>query len=390
MSRMSKDPPQTPAFEASGRPAARVRALLQRWMRSPAAGRDVLGEYRDRIMLPMAAASVALLLPFAAWDLLAGKWLLGALALAVCVPLGLDAAALRRHRKPPVAYGWMLLPIAAAIAAALLARGVHGAMWCYPAILFCYFVLPGWQATAGALGLMAMTAGLGWQVLGVATTVRFAVTSGLSVIILNIILGVVGELQKKLYEQATTDPLTGALNRRQLAQTLADAIEHSRRLDTPVSLLAFDLDHFKRVNDRHGHAAGDAVLQRVVGLVQERARRIDRLFRMGGEEFALLLPGTNVADAMRVASLLRERVAGADWFDDARITVSVGVAQLHRKHTVDSWLKSADDALYRAKVDGRNCVRVATRSRTNAAGELIDTGFSRPSDLVPLASAARE
>jgi predicted signal transduction protein with EAL and GGDEF domain len=93
---------------------------------------------------------------------------------------------------------------------------------------------------------------------------------------------------------------------------------------------------------------------------------------------------------MRVASVLRERVAGADWFDDARITVSIGVAQLHRKHTVDSWLKSADDALYRAKVDGRNCVRVATRSRTNAAGELVDTGFSRPSDLMPLAPAARE
>jgi diguanylate cyclase (GGDEF)-like protein len=389
MSRMSKVPTQTPGYTASGRPGARVRALLRRWMRSPAAGRDVLGEYRDRIMLPMAAASLALLLPFAVWDVATGKWLLGALAFAVCVPLALDAVALHRRRRPPVAYGWMLLPIAAAIAVALLARGVHGAMWCYPAILFCYFVLPGWQATAGALGLMAMTSGLVWHVLGAPTTLRFAVTSGLSVIILNIILGVVGELQKKLYEQATTDPLTGALNRRQLAQTLADAIEHARRFDAPVSLLAFDLDHFKRVNDRHGHAAGDAVLQRVVALVQERARRIDRLFRMGGEEFALLLPGTNVADAMRVASVLRERVAGAEWFEDARITVSVGVAQLHRKHTVDSWLKSADDALYRAKMDGRNCVRVATRSRGSGPAEPGDTGFSRPSDLLPLVPAER-
>jgi diguanylate cyclase len=116
---------------------------MQRWLRSPSAGRDVLGEYRDRIMLPMAAASVLLLLPFIVVDGLSGKWLMSGMAFAVMLPLAIDAFALWRKRRPPVAYGWMLAPIALAIGTVLTEHGVYGAMWCYPAILFCYFVLPG-------------------------------------------------------------------------------------------------------------------------------------------------------------------------------------------------------------------------------------------------------
>ena len=337
----------------------RAMKRLRRMLGDSGAGRDVLGEYRDRIMYPMAAAATVLLLPFLVYDFAVGEHLLAAMLAIVLVPLAVDALALRRKRPPPIAYGWLLLPVAAAIATSLLERGIHGAMWCYPAILFCYFVLPGWQATAGALGLLAMTAALVWHAVGVPTMARFAVTAGLSIVILNIILSVVGELQRKLYAQATTDPLTGALNRRQLGATLDDAIEHARRSGRPVSLLTFDLDHFKHVNDRYGHAAGDEVLQRVVALVQERARRIDRLFRMGGEEFALLLPGTGAADAVRLADAHRERIARAGWFAGADVTVSMGVAQYREGQGPDAWLKCADDAMYRAKADGRNCAREA-------------------------------
>ncbi len=387
MAHVSDASPVSTSFAMPGRLGAGALKRITRWLLSPGAGRDVLGAYRDRIMLPVAAASTALLLPFALVDFFLGQQLLAAMVLAVMVPLAIDAWALWRKRRPPIAYGWMLLPIALGIATALIARGVHGAMWCYPAILFCYFVLPGWQATAGALSLLVMTSGLVLHVVDLSTMWRFAVTSGLSIVILNVILGVVGELQRKLYEQATTDPLTGALNRRQLATTLDDAVEHSRRSDSPVSLLAFDLDHFKRINDRHGHAAGDEVLQRVVTLVRERARRIDRLFRMGGEEFALLLPDNNVADAMRVATMLRERIQGAGWPMGVEVTISVGVAQLHRKHSVDSWLKAADDALYRAKADGRNCVRIASRGR-GIVTDAADAGMTRPSELSGLSGLA--
>jgi diguanylate cyclase (GGDEF)-like protein len=336
-----------------------VSARLRRWLRAPGAGRDVLGEYRDRIMLPMAACSTALLVPFVVYDYAVGKHFLALMMMAVVVPLALDAFALWRGRRPPVDYGWLVLPVAAAIAISLLEHGVHGAMWCYPAILFCYFVLPGWQATVGATSLVAMASVLVAQILGVPTMVRFSATAAMSIVFIHIILGVVGELQRKLYEQATTDPLTGALNRRQMSVSLADAIEQSRRGGRAVSLLVFDLDHFKRVNDGHGHAAGDQALQRLVALVIERARRIDRLFRMGGEEFALLLPNTAEPDALRVAEELRARVAQAEWPCGAVVTVSIGVAQLHPAQTQDAWLKAADEALYRAKTEGRDRVRAA-------------------------------
>jgi diguanylate cyclase (GGDEF)-like protein len=338
-----------------------VSARIRRLLRAPGAGRDVLGEYRDRIMLPMAVCSSALLVPFVVVDYLAGKHVLAFMMLAVVLPLALDALALWRGRKPPVDYGWLMLPVAAAIAISLLEHGVHGAMWCYPAILFCYFVLPGWQATVGAASLVAMASVLVLQILGLPTMVRFAVTAALSIVFIHIILGVVGELQRKLFEQATTDPLTGALNRRQMSASLADAIEHSRRGGHAVALLVFDLDHFKRINDAHGHAAGDQALQRLVARVHERARRIDRLFRMGGEEFALLLPNTTESDAVRVAEKLRARIAQAEWPCGATVTVSIGVAQLHAAQTQDGWLKAADEALYRAKDEGRDCVRVAAR-----------------------------
>ena len=360
-----------------------LASRLRRWLGAPGVGRDVLGEYRDRIMYPMASVAVLLLLPFMLYDWIVGQRLLVAMMGVVVVPLALDALALRRGRAPPVAYGWLLVPVAAAIATSLLKDGVHGAMWCYPAILFCYFVLPGWQATVGAVGLLAMTAVLVARVLGIATMVRFVVTAGLIVVILNIILSVVGHLQRKLYKQATTDPLTGALNRRQLATTLDEAIEHARRSGLPVSLLAFDLDHFKQVNDRYGHAAGDAALQRVVALVHERSRRIDRLFRMGGEEFALLLPGTSEADALRLADALRERIAHAGWFAGAQVTVSIGVARFHLDQTPDAWLKSADDALYRAKAEGRNCVRVA---RASPLDEMPETPVDLPEDDLDVAT----
>jgi diguanylate cyclase (GGDEF)-like protein len=346
-----------------------VRARLQGWLAAPGIGRDVLGEYRDRIMFPMAVCASGLLLPFLVYDLAIGRRFLALVLALVILPLSIDAFALWRGGRPPVAYGWLLLPVAAAIATSLREHGVHGAMWCYPAIVFCYFVLPGWQATAGAASLVAMASVLVQQILGTPTMLRFATSAAMSIVFLNIILGVVGQLQRKLYEQATTDPLTGALNRRQMAESLGEAIEHARRGNHGVCLLLFDLDHFKAVNDRHGHAVGDQVLQRIVALVHERARRTDRLFRLGGEEFALLLPRTRAADALRVAEQLRLRVAHADWPSRAAVTVSLGVAELRPAQTQEAWLKAADDALYRAKAAGRNrtCVADAPAGRDTPA-----------------------
>jgi len=119
----------------------------------------------------------------------------------------------------------------------------------------------------------------------------------------------------------------------------------------------FDIDHFKRVNDRYGHAVGDDVLKRVAALASGCVRERDLIGRLGGEEFAILMPHASIAQAGTVAERLRNACATAD--AEIPVTVSVGVAAASAASTTASLLKDADVALYRAKADGRNCLRLA-------------------------------
>ena len=130
--------------------------------------------------------------------------------------------------------------------------------------------------------------------------------------------------------------------------------------DHPANaLLLIDVDHFKRINDEHGHDVGDAVLCRLVEVVSTRKRSGDLLFRTGGEEFVLLLPQTLPEAALRVAEDLRQRLAQAELLPGRSVTVSIGVSALAPGQTAKAWTKAADQALYEAKRQGRNCVVVA-------------------------------
>lgn len=176
--------------------------------------------------------------------------------------------------------------------------------------------------------------------------------------------------QRTLKEQAMTDPLTGAFNRRHLDCRLQAAIARRNRTGEPASLLLFDVDHFKGINDTMGHAAGDQVLKRLVALVTGRARKLDVLFRVGGEEFLLLLPGSAHDGALTVAESLRHAIAVADLLHGRRLSVSIGVSELQRGQSAGAWMEDADAALYRAKQGGRNRVdlsRTALASMVRAA-----------------------
>jgi diguanylate cyclase (GGDEF)-like protein len=196
-------------------------------------------------------------------------------------------------------------------------------------------------------------------------TVRFAASLILTIFMINVIQKIIGELQGRLVAQAITDPLTGAYNRRYMEARLAEALENTRRQGTPVSLLILDIDHFKRVNDEHGHKTGDSVLQGVVSVMRKRARTVDLLFRMGGEEFVLLLPDTPETDAMHLADALRLAVSQAPLLEGRAVTASIGVGGARADDSADSWLRETDAALYAAKDAGRN--RVARRASVRGA-----------------------
>ncbi len=170
-------------------------------------------------------------------------------------------------------------------------------------------------------------------------------------------------LEEELTRLATTDPLTGIANRRSFFDRLETEWARARRHTRRLSLLTFDIDHFKRVNDAHGHAIGDAVLKSLVQAAQSLLRVEDTLARLGGEEFAVILPEVDREGARVVGERLRERLAEVEVaVPDGVVscTVSVGVAQARPAHeSPDRALQRADDALYAAKEAGRNTVIVA-------------------------------
>lgn len=168
-------------------------------------------------------------------------------------------------------------------------------------------------------------------------------------------------LEQELERVSRIDALTGVMTRRAFEQRLIEEIERARRFDHPLPLLMADLDHFKRVNDTWGHHIGDVALCGFVSVCQQECRIHDLMGRLGGEEFALLLPETEIDAAVVVAERLREAVArhpiklGIQ--QRFHITASIGLAQLRASEGVSELIQRADRALYAAKAAGRNCVR---------------------------------
>ncbi len=163
--------------------------------------------------------------------------------------------------------------------------------------------------------------------------------------------------------RAQTDPLTGVLNRRSLLERLEAACVQARDRGQPLSLLFIDLDHFKGINDRHGHLAGDACLRAVIAPIQAELRASDAIGRYGGEEFAVILGGADAAAAEAIARRIVERVAGlsVDGFGETiRLTCSIGVAALEpQEDQGERLIARADAAVYAAKGFGRNRVQLA-------------------------------
>ncbi|HYQ47958.1 MAG TPA: sensor domain-containing diguanylate cyclase [Thermodesulfovibrionales bacterium] len=165
-------------------------------------------------------------------------------------------------------------------------------------------------------------------------------------------------LEKELESLAASDKLTGIFNRSKLEEYLNNEVKESRRLGHPLSLMIFDVDHFKLINDTYGHDIGDVVLKMLAGTVKDRIRETDIFARWGGEEFIVLMPGSDIRGAGVLAEKLRREIGSRNFEKAGQVTVSVGVAELTGEDTVTNFLKKADNALYKAKRKGRNRVEV--------------------------------
>jgi len=164
------------------------------------------------------------------------------------------------------------------------------------------------------------------------------------------------ERYETIVKIARLDPLTGAYNRRYLTVKLQEEVDRAARTKRPFSLVMLDIDHFKQINDRFGHHAGDTALKALVEMIKKRIRKIDAVARWGGEEFLILLPETSGANAAALAEELCGTLYREDIPEVGQMTASFGVAAYREGDSIDSLVNRADDQMYRAKRNGRNRV----------------------------------
>ncbi len=311
-------------------------------------------DFQLSIITLFGVCSLLLILPFAIYRLLSGNWLVASLDFLLVFGIAC-----------PVVYAWttgnnvvagrimVLIYSTGAVASAVL-LGVVGLFWMYAAILANFFLVGRRTAialTATSLVILVLV-GKGFE--NTPQIFSFVATTGLVSALAFIFANRTDAQRLELELLATRDPLTGVYNRRAMTQELSIAVEANKRHPSPISLIIFDLDHFKHINDERGHAEGDRVLVVFTTLIGQSTRRIDRFFRYGGEEFVLLLPAVAATELFAIAEKLRLKIGDELRSADEIITVSLGAAELRSEEDWQDWLRRADAALYAAKSAGRN------------------------------------
>ena len=192
----------------------------------------------------------------------------------------------------------------------------------------------------------------------------------------------------RLEQLATIDPLTGVKNRRSMDEALNLAAATAERTGQSYALVLLDLDHFKAINDTYGHSVGDAVLMELVALIEHNTRRTDQMFRYGGEEFVLLLPGVDGVNLQGVMNNLQQLLRKRLQHPGRSVTASFGVALLGHGESVGSWLHRADNALYEAKEAGRDRIIYAETLGPAGSAEGRYRNSRQPSSMLAEVSPA--
>jgi diguanylate cyclase (GGDEF)-like protein len=313
------------------------------------------------ILMLLCALSIPSILPFGIYRLLQGSWASAIVDMALVLAMTAVIVHVWRTGRYQVASVCVTIFYTGGMLTTVHLRGVGLVYWVYPTMISAYFVLrPSVALAINSFGLVALVAILFGrvEVLNLATII---VTVGLVNLFAYIFSYRTGIQTRRLHTAAERDFLTGVGNRRSLDRLLAEYAQE-RRPQLQSSLLLLDLDHFKQVNDQYGHAAGDKVLVRLAELMQRHTRSSDRIFRYGGEEFAIIASGAGLGSATILAEGLRNAVASATLLESHPITISIGVAYMDKAHAPEDWLARADKMLYAAKQGGRNAVRVAEPS----------------------------
>lgn len=300
--------------------------------------------------------------PYAIYRLYVGNYIVG-IADLIIVASAVVATRVAWRSGDTVKPGmFMALVFCAGAILVCISLGTDGLFWVYPFLVFIFFLVSPVRAFLLLLIMLTILFTVGQLYPGKVFAsafqmVAFIVTTSITSLFAFIFAYRAQIQRRELRRLATTDSLTGASNRRTLNEQLAIAIYEFGRISRPYGLILLDLDHFKLINDNHGHNVGDQVLIELVPVLQSMLRQHDQVFRFGGEEFVVLVADIRLHDLEKLAEKLRAGVErkltlpGGDI-----ITTSIGVAMLQPGEDWEAWLHRADMALYQAKQQGRNKV----------------------------------
>ena len=316
-------------------------------------------DFQLSIITLMGVIGVIGISPYAVYRLLEGNYVVGvADVIIVCSTIAAVFYAWRSGDtvKPGIAVSVIFSASATLITIKL---GINGLFWIYPLILFNFFMVSPGKALLAMLLVLSTLLGYALSVPGTVfeshyQMVSFLVTSLMASFMSFIFAYRTHNQRDQLQLLSVLDPLTGARNRRAMNEALKTAAAVQRRHGDNYAVLVMDLDHFKQINDNHGHLAGDQVLMDFVDLVKSHSRKEDSLFRFGGEEFLLLLPNTDLASLRTAAEHLQTQVAEQLKSPAGPVTMSSGGAILQRGEHWETLLQRADLRLYQAKDAGRN------------------------------------
>lgn len=308
------------------------------------------------MFLAIASLGVIGVGPFVCLRIIEEQWLVALVDAAVVVMSAIAMIYVWITGKVRLPSIGLTLFFLCALIAVSYAQGPDMIYWAFPGMTAAFFLLrPKEAALASSMVLLALLPVL-FTNLPLVETIGIIVTLTLNILFSYIFTRGVHGKETELTKQATRDPLTGAGNRGLFDENVKQLVELHHRNGQPCSLIMIDIDHFKDVNDTYGHTRGDEVLIRLVSRLNERLRKSDALYRIGGEEFAILLKDEQLDTATRLAETLRHHVEDPALLDRMTITISPGVAELTDNSDGRSWVQRADQALYQAKNSGRNKV----------------------------------
>lgn len=314
---------------------------------------------QESVIFLVSALAVLGILPFAILRLVRHETLLALLDFSLVSGIGATAGYLYRTRNIRLVSIFNTIFYSVGMVLVIYTRGESVVYWAFPVMIATFFLLkPNEAAIFNTVTMLALIYTLTKHV----APVNFA-TIVVTLLIVNLYSYLFAvrthEQHDSLSQLASKDFLTGAGNRLALEAQLGQAVTGFQKSKVVASLLLLDIDHFKSINDTHGHVFGDAILVRLSEIVRSRIRSSDAFFRYGGEEFVVIAMGAYLDATFKLAEELRQLVQESRLVPERELTVSLGVAELREGENSADWLKRADAALYDAKRSGRNMTRVS-------------------------------